>query len=67
MYKPLSERRRGDLIFYKTDGVVTHVALYIGNDQVIHTDWMGRPARIQHMTVGYGWSNTAPWVARPFP
>jgi len=64
---PLSARQRGDLIFYTTDGVVTHVAIYLGDDQVIHTDWMGRPARIEHITVSYGWGNIASQVVRPFP
>ena len=62
-----NEIQRGDLIFYTTDGVVTHVAIYLGDDQVIHTDWMGRPARIEHITVSYGWGNIASQVVRPFP
>lgn len=64
---PFSERQRGDLVFYTTNGVVTHVSLYLGNNQVIHTDWMGRPARIDHVTTGYTWSTIAPTVVRPFP
>ncbi len=67
MHVPLSQRQRGDLIFYTTDGVVTHVAIYLGGDQVIHTDWMGRPARIDHITVTYGWGNMTSDVVRPFP
>lgn len=67
MHVPLSQRQRGDLIFYTSEGVVTHVAIYLGDDQVIHTDWMGRPARIQHITVGYGWENMTGYVVRPFP
>ena len=67
MHVPLSQRQRGDLIFYTTDGVVTHVAIYLGSDQVIHTDWMGRPARTDHITVSYGWGNMTSDVVRPFP
>ena len=67
MHVPLSQRQRGDLIFYTSEGVVTHVAIYLGDDQVIHTDWMGRPARVQHITVGYGWENMTGYVVRPFP
>ena len=37
---PLGQRQRGDLIFYKTGGVVTHVAIYLGDDLIVHTDWM---------------------------
>ncbi|QKD80380.1 NlpC/P60 family protein [Actinomyces marmotae] len=65
---PLSQRQRGDLIFYVDgSGTITHVAIYLGGDQVVHTDWMGRPARIQHITVGYGWSGMVGEVVRPFP
>jgi len=67
MHVPLSQRQRGDLIFYTTNGIVTHVAIYLGDNQVIHTDWMGRPARVDYITVGYGWSNMTADVVRPFP
>ncbi|WP_243858844.1 NlpC/P60 family protein [Actinomyces sp. ZJ308] len=67
MHVPLSQRQRGDLIFYTSNGVVTHVAIYLGGDQVIHTDWMGRPARVDHITVSYGWGNMTSDVVRPFP
>ena len=64
---PLGQRQRGDLIFYTTSGTVTHVAIYLGDDMVVHTDWMGRPARMQHITVGYGWGRMTPDVVRPLP
>lgn len=64
---PLSQRRRGDLIFYKSRGIVVHVAIYLGNNQVVHTDYMGRPARVQHYLLNYGTANTAGDVVRPFP
>ena len=64
---PLAQRQRGDLIFYTTSGTVTHVAIYLGDDMVVHTDWMGRPARMQHITAGYGWGRMTPDVVRPLP
>ena len=64
---PLAQRQRGDLIFYRSSGVVTHVAIYLGDDLIVHTDWMGRPARVQHITAGYGWSGITPDVVRPLP
>ena len=64
---PLSQRQRGDLIFYTTSGTVTHVAIYLGDDMIVHTDWMGRPARMQHITAGYGWDRMTPDVVRPLP
>ena len=64
---PLGQRQRGDLIFYTTGGVVTHVAIYLGDDLIVHTDWMGRPARMQYITAGYGWDRMTPDVVRPRP
>lgn len=64
---PLSQRQRGDLIFYKSGGTVIHVAIYLGNNQVVHTDYMGRPARVQHFLLNFGWGGTAGDVVRPFP
>lgn len=32
----LSEAKPGDLVFYAKNGVINHVAIYIGNGQVIH-------------------------------
>lgn len=64
---PLAQRQRGDLIFYTTSGTVTHVAIYLGDDIIVHTDWMGRPARMQYITAGYGWDRMTPDVVRPLP
>ncbi|QRV02251.1 C40 family peptidase [Arcanobacterium phocisimile] len=66
VHVPISQRQRGDLIFYTTRGTITHVAIYIGNDQVIHTDWMGHPARVDNYLTSYGWANTVKDVVRPF-
>jgi cell wall-associated NlpC family hydrolase len=33
----ISERQPGDLIFYgNSSGTVNHVAIYIGNDKIVH-------------------------------
>ena len=64
---PLAQRQRGDLIFYRSGGVVTHVSIYLGDDMIVHTDWMGRPARMDHITASYGWANMTPDVVRPLP
>lgn len=31
-----SQRQEGDLLFYRTNGTVDHVAIYIGNNKVVH-------------------------------
>lgn len=64
MHVPVSQRQRGDIVFYVDgNGVVYHTGIYIGSDQIIHTDWMGRPARQDTIYQG----RLAPTVVRPFP
>ncbi|MER6832986.1 C40 family peptidase [Streptomyces cellulosae] len=40
---PLSEARPGDLVLYRADA--SHVAMYMGNGQVIHAPYPGAPVR----------------------
>ncbi|MEU0911708.1 NlpC/P60 family protein [Streptomyces althioticus] len=40
---PLSEARPGDLVLYRSDA--SHVAMYMGNGQVIHAPYPGAPVR----------------------
>ncbi|WP_189696996.1 C40 family peptidase, partial [Streptomyces chromofuscus] len=40
---PLSEARPGDLITYRSDA--SHVAMYMGNGQVVHAPYPGAPVR----------------------
>ncbi|MBR0085755.1 MAG: DUF4214 domain-containing protein, partial [Lachnospiraceae bacterium] len=37
LHVPYSQRQRGDLIFYQKNGVIIHVAIYLGNDTVIES------------------------------
>ena len=58
-----SERKRGDLIFYaNSSGTIIHVAIYLGNDQVIES-WPDKvvvwPIKNSHRSIIKG-------VARPF-
>lgn len=58
-----SQRQRGDLIFYKnSNGVIIHVAIYLGNNQVIES-WPNKvviwPVQNSHRSLIAG-------VARPF-
>ncbi|AYN43882.1 hypothetical protein D9753_26010 [Streptomyces dangxiongensis] len=40
---PLSQARPGDLVVYRSDA--SHVAMYVGNGQVIHAPYPGAPVR----------------------
>lgn len=63
MHVPYSERQRGDLIFYQnSSGVVIHVAIYLGNDQVIEA-W---PNEVVVWPVRNGQRSNIKGVARPF-
>ena len=46
----LSEARPGDLVFYAKNGTVNHVAIYIGNGQVIHASNERTGIRISNAT-----------------
>lgn len=51
-YVPLSQAQPGDLVFWSHDGSVSgvyHVAMYIGNGQIIEAATFGIPARITGM------------------
>lgn len=59
---PLSERKRGDLVFYGPAGAMSHMALYLGHDRIIEAV---RP-RVQ---VSSMWGHSVPLkpkVVRPF-
>lgn len=58
----LNQRERGDLIFYGTRGVVTHVAIYLGNNQVIES-W---PNRVMVAPMINSSHSTIIGVGRPF-
>jgi len=47
---PLSAAKPGDLIFYAKGGTINHVALYIGNGQVVHASSPKTGIRISNAT-----------------
>lgn len=55
---PLSQARPGDLVVYRPDA--SHVAMYVGNGQVVHAPYPG--AQVRHDPVGMMPVNT---VTRP--
>ncbi|MFQ8703966.1 MAG: C40 family peptidase, partial [Eisenbergiella sp.] len=46
----LSEALPGDLVFYAKNGTINHVAIYIGNGQVIHASNPRTGIRISNAT-----------------
>lgn len=57
-----ANRQRGDLIFYANrNGIVTHIAIYLGNNKIIHS-WPGG-VRVSNV---YGWGNHIKGVKRVF-
>ena len=55
----VNDRRRGDLVFYGKNGVVDHVAIYLGDDQVIEAHSSG-------VRIGSMWYRDVMGVRRVF-
>jgi cell wall-associated NlpC family hydrolase len=49
---PLSQMAPGDLLFWASGGSIHHVALYIGNDQMVEAPYSG--SRVRIASVRYG-------------
>lgn len=63
MHVPYAQRQRGDLIFYQSgSGVVIHVAIYLGNNQVIEA-W---PNKVVVWPIQNGSRSNIKGVVRPF-
>lgn len=59
---PVSQAQPGDLIFWNWDGGnIDHVAIYLGNNQIIEAPTFGVPVRITSI---YGWSSVLPYAVR---
>ena len=59
---PVSQAQPGDLIFWNWDGGnIDHVAIYLGNNQIIEAPTFGVPVRITSI---YGWSAVSPYAVR---
>ncbi len=59
----LAQRQRGDPHLHDS-GTVTHVAIYLGDDAIVHR-LDGATRHMQHITAGYGWDRMTPGVVRP--
>jgi cell wall-associated NlpC family hydrolase len=49
---PLSQMRPGDMLFWASGGLIHHVALYIGNGQMIEAPYSGSHVRIAPVRYG---------------
>lgn len=57
---PYSQRQRGDLIFWGGGGDYYHVAIYLGDNQILEAADYGKPVRIWNT-----WGSPATMVGRP--
>lgn len=58
---PFSQRQPGDLIYWARGGDIYHVAIYLGNNQVIHASKPGTPIGTAPL---YNWDYIMPYVGR---
>ncbi|MBF4463134.1 C40 family peptidase [Rathayibacter sp. VKM Ac-2878] len=57
---PYSQRQRGDLIFWGGGGDYYHVAIYLGNGQIVEAADYGKPVRVWNV-----WGSPTGMVGRP--
>lgn len=57
---PVAQRRPGDMLFYNEDGVIGHVALYVGNGMMIEAPYSGAAVRLVPMR----YNGLMPYVTR---
>ena len=48
-----SELRAGDLVFFNTEGSISHVGIYIGDGEFIHAPRTGKPVMVSSLSDGY--------------
>lgn len=48
-----SNLRAGDLVFFNTEGSISHVGIYIGNGEFIHAPRTGKPVMVSSLVDGY--------------
>jgi cell wall-associated NlpC family hydrolase len=48
-----SDLRAGDLVFFNTEGSISHVGIYIGGGEFIHAPRSGKPVMVSSLDDGY--------------
>ena len=49
---PLSQKRPGDMLFWASGGRIHHVALYLGNEQMVEAPYSGSQVRVTSVRYG---------------
>ncbi|MEO1595257.1 MAG: C40 family peptidase [Pseudomonadota bacterium] len=62
----VSERRVGDLLFFRIDGRLSHVGLYLGGGQFVHAPRTGTRVRVERLDASF-YASRLVGVARPLP
>ena len=48
-----NDLRAGDLVFFNTEGSISHVGIYIGDGEFIHAPRTGKPVMVSSLSDGY--------------
>ncbi len=48
-----SDLKPGDLVFFNTEGSISHVGIYIGDGEFIHAPRTGKPVMVSSLSDGY--------------
>ena len=48
-----SDLKPGDLVFFNTQGSISHVGIYVGNSEFIHAPRTGKPVMVSSLSDGY--------------
>ncbi len=48
-----NDLKAGDLVFFNTEGSISHVGIYIGNGEFIHAPRTGKPVMVSSLSDGY--------------
>jgi peptidoglycan DL-endopeptidase CwlO len=48
-----SDLKPGDLVFFNTQGSISHVGIYVGNGEFIHAPRTGKPVMVSSLSDGY--------------
>ena len=48
-----SDLKAGDLVFFNTEGSISHVGIYIGDGEFIHAPRTGKPVMVSSLSDGY--------------